>query len=89
MKVIILVDSEVIGYPSDQQVFVDSEMGDTVEDIKVKITLSFASVDPKNIDLFYQNRKWDNSTDFNHMNYEPETVIYCRAKSKACGCLIF
>lgn len=89
MLVNIVVDGDIIDKSNDEEVNVDYEMGDKVEDIKVKVSLIYAGVDPAHIDLYYNNKKWENSVDFMRMNYEPYSKIFCRKKVNSCTCTIF
>ena len=89
MLINVYVDSDVIDKPGDEEINVNYEMGDTIEDIKIKISLVFVGVDPANIDLFYNHKKWENSTDFTQLHYEPYSKIYCKKKTSSCACKIF
>lgn len=89
MLVNVLVDGDTVDKNSDEEVKVNYEMGDNVEDIKVKISLMFAGIDPAKIVLFYNNRKLEDSVEFSRLNYEPYSIIYCKKKMSACTCIIF
>lgn len=88
MRVVILVDASLIDAMADRQVHVESEIGDTIDDIKVKLSLTGSDIDPDKVNLVYNGRVLKNSDDFNAIGYMPESIIYARMKARSC-CLVF
>mmetsp|Transcript_52790 Transcript_52790/g.60660 ORF Transcript_52790/g.60660 Transcript_52790/m.60660 type:complete len:89 (-) Transcript_52790:66-332(-) len=67
---------------------VDIEWSESVENLKVHITLKYGDLDPAAFDLYYQGRKIRPSQKVNAFGYQEGTnVIVRRAKSEMCVCI--
>lgn len=89
MKIIVLVEGELIDRQDDVEIFIDAEPEDTCDDIIIKCSLAVSGLDTEKVELFYENRKYEKSVKFFKIQYQVNTRVYLRASGKACGCTIF
>ena len=88
MKLTINVDKRLINRPNDELITIISDHDDTIDSIKVKITMLYTNLGTKKMNLIYNRKSLKNDVLFNTINYTVGTVIYATKRTCSC-CLIF
>lgn len=89
MKIQVIIQGDLIDMEDDKEIFLDTEMEDTVEDIIIKATFAVSGLKADQVCIYYNTKKWDKNIPFVKLSYKSSEFIYIKGSKDSCSCKIF
>lgn len=68
---------------------VDVDPKETIENLKVLISLRYTDIDPVMFDIYYRGKKMDNKIRIIDLHLEDEDILAIKGLEGSCPCMLF